>query len=71
MENGIESMERPSGRPHTVADERIPDASIDGAEPEPITDSVDATDGVGSVMFTKEERVDAGFFGIYLPRQSS
>jgi len=67
MESGSEGIEHLSEGPENVMDGRIPDASINHAEPESITDSVDATDGVGSVIFTKEERVDAGFFGITTP----
>lgn len=51
--------------PNAVADRRGAEVPIHGAESEPIGDSVDATDGVGSVIFTKEERVDAGFFGSF------
>lgn len=67
MESGRESVGPLSGRPSTVAYTRVPEMSIDNAEPEPINGSADATDGVGSVMFAKEERVDAGFFGTYRP----
>ncbi|SPO05404.1 uncharacterized protein DNG_08091 [Cephalotrichum gorgonifer] len=62
-------MERPSERSEDLADRRIPESSINVIEPEPIThsadatDGIDSTDGVGSIMFTKGERVDAGFFG--------
>lgn len=67
MENGREGFGRLSERPGSVAGGRIPDSSIDDAEPESGAESADATDGVGSVMFTKEERADAGFFGITTP----
>lgn len=65
MESGSSYMESLPERPGEVAVRREPGVSINDAESEPITDSVDATDGVGSVMFTREERVDAGFFGIH------
>lgn len=52
-----------SERPDAVVDGQVTEGPIEGAEPETAGDSVDATDGVGSVIFTKKERVDAGFFG--------
>jgi hypothetical protein len=63
-----EGTERRFQRPGSLAGERLPDASIvAGGDPGAITDSADATDGLGSVIFTKDERVDAGFFGMNLP----
>lgn len=69
MQGGSEDTERLPEGPSIQTGERLLDASrVQDGDPEEIADATDATDGLGSVMFTKEERVDAGFFGICPPR---
>ena len=69
VEGGSESPEHRSQRRDSLGGGRISDASIvEDADPGVVIDSADATDGLGSVIFTKEERADAGFFGICPPR---
>src|SRR5690606_6232288 len=69
VEGGSESTEHRSQRRDSPEGERTSDASIvEDGDPAEVIDSADATDGLGSVIFTKEERADAGFFGICPPR---
>lgn len=44
-----------------VASGQIAEELIDEYEPRSVVDSVDATDGIGSIRFSDEE--NAGFFG--------
>ena len=47
--------------PDSTPSQRISDNLIDGDDPQSLVDSVDATDGVGTIRFSDEE--NAGFFG--------
>lgn len=47
--------------PDVASGQQIADALIDENEPRSVVDSVDTTDGVGSIRFSDEE--NAGFFG--------
>lgn len=47
--------------PDVVSGQQIAEELIDETEPQSVVDSVDATDGIGSIRFSDEE--NAGFFG--------
>ncbi|CAI4213867.1 unnamed protein product [Parascedosporium putredinis] len=68
LDSRVDRIEHRDGDPSpqsahasSVPEHRIADAAIDEAEPHANVEAIDATDGVGSVIFTKEEHT--GFYG--------